>query len=216
MRIIDLTQEIEEEIQVFPDSPRVKIITWSKHDIHKYLSEAIFTSTHIGTHIDAPLHFNSEGITVAKIPLERVVIENNAKILSIKKNDDEQIEVEDLKKYDIQSGDTIIINTGWSSNRFDEKYYKRNPGLSKDAANYLSKIPINLVGIDSPSIDPANNLEFDSHKILASKNILIVENLINLERISDNNSYMNFTFVALPLRIKNCSGSPIRAIAIVP
>lgn len=215
MKIIDLTQEIEEEIQVFPDSPRVKIITWSKHEIQKYLSEAIFTSTHIGTHIDAPMHFNSSGDTVEKIPLERLVIEKNAKILPIKKNGDEKIEVDDLKIFEIRNGDSILINTGWSSNRFDKKYYKSNPGLSKDAADYLSNIPINLVGIDGPSIDPANNLEFDSHTILSSKNILIVENLINLEKIDINNNNSNFTFIALPLRLKNCSGSPVRAIAIV-
>ena len=99
MKIIDLTQEIDENTQVFPGSSNLKILKWSNYIMHGYDSEMIFTSTHIGTHIDAPVHFNPSGESVEKIPLKKIVILDNAKVLKIIKNDDENIDVDELKKY---------------------------------------------------------------------------------------------------------------------
>jgi len=87
--IIDLTLEIDESIQVFPDSPKVNILQWSNFDNHKYASEVLFSSTHVGTHVDAPYHFQKDGITVEKIPLNRLVINENIKVLKIEKEDNE-------------------------------------------------------------------------------------------------------------------------------
>jgi kynurenine formamidase len=67
-----------------------------------------------------------------------------------------------------------------------------------------------LVGIDSPSIDLGRDQSFVVHKIFAKNNILIVENLSNLEKITT----FNFDFVILPLKLKDATGSPVRAIAI--
>ena len=200
-----------ESTQVFPGSPNLRILKWSNYDLHQYDSEIIFTSTHLGTHIDAPIHFDSGGESVEEIPLKKIVVFDNAKVLEIIKNDDEDIGVNEIKKYHIEKNDTVLIHTGWSSNNLKDKYFKKNPGLSKTAAEYLSDLDINLVGIDSPSIDPAFDKEFSSHKIFSSKRIPIVENLINLDKIKKD----NFIFIALPLKLKNCSGSPVRAVAII-
>lgn len=211
MKIIDLTQEMDENTQVFPGSSNLKILKWSSYIMHGYDSEMIFTSTHIGTHIDAPVHFNPSGESVEKIPLKKIVILDNAKVLKIKKNDDENINVDEIKKFDIKKNDTILIYTGWSTNRFKDKYFKKNPGLSKLAAEHLTELEINLIGIDSPNIDPALDKKFNSHIIFSAKNIPIIENLINLDKINKD----NFIFIALPMKLKNCSGSPIRAIALI-
>ena len=200
-----------ESTQVFPGSPNLRILKWSNYDLHQYESEVIFTSTHLGTHVDAPNHFNSGGESVEKIPLKKIVVLDNTKVLKIIKNDDEIIDVNELKKYNIEKNDTVLIYTGWSSNKLKDKYFEKNPGLSKAGAEYLSDLGVNLVGIDSPSIDPAFDKEFSSHKVFSSKSIPIVENLVNLDRIKKD----NFIFMALPLKLKNCSGSPVRAIAII-
>ena len=200
-----------ESTQVFPGSPNLKILKWSNYDLHQYDSEVIFTSTHLGTHMDAPIHFASSGEPVEGIPLKKTVVLDNTRVLKIIKNDHEYIGVNEIKKYNIEKNDTVLINTGWSSNKLKDKYFKKNPGLSKMAAEYLSDLGINLVGIDSPSIDPALDKEFSSHKVFSSKSIPIVENLVNLDKIKKD----NFIFIALPLKLKNCSGSPVRAVAII-
>lgn len=211
LHIIDLTLEIDEHIQVFPDSPKVNILQWSNFDNHKYASEVWFSSTHVGTHVDAPYHFQKHGITVEKIPLSRLTIYENIKVLKIEKEDDEKIEVDDLRNYDIMKNDTILINTNWVLNRALDKYFNKNPGLSEAAAKYLAEAEINLVGIDGPSIDPATDHDFNSHRIFSANDIPIIENLMNLDKLLNK----KFTFVALPLKLKNCSGSPVRALAIM-
>ena len=210
MQIIDLTQEIDEHIQVFPGSPKVSLLQWSNFESHKFASEVIFCSTHVGTHIDAPYHFKSTGNTIDKISLKRLIVKEKIKVLKIEKEDDEEIEISDLKNYEIRENDSILINTNWSKYKHMNKYFTNSPGLSKAAAKYLSEIKINLVGIDSPNIDPATDEDFSSHKIFSENNILILENLMNLDKLLNK----RFIFIALPLKLKNCSGSPIRAVAI--
>lgn len=212
MNIIDLSQDIDINTQVFPGSPNVNLLKWTNFETHKYASEALFCSTHVGTHIDAPFHFNKNGITVEKIPLERLVIDNNIKVIKIDKGENESIEVHDLDNYNINANDTILINTNWSNNSKLKKYFEMNPGLSEEAAMYLAGKRINLIGIDSPSIDPAYDTEFISHKIFSNNNILIIENLINLDKLLGKN-YIKL--IVLPLRLKECSGSPVRALAVV-
>lgn len=200
-----------ESTQVFQGSPNLRILKWSNYELHQYDSEVIFTSTHLGTHVDAPIHFNPGGESVDDIPLKKIVVLDNTKVLKIIKNDDEIIDVNEIKKYNIEKNDTVLIYTGWSSNKLKDIYFEKNPGLSKAAAEYLSDLGVNLVGIDSPSIDPAFDKEFSSHKVFSSKSIPTVENLINLDKIKKD----NFIFIALPLKLKNCSGSPVRAVAII-
>lgn len=212
LNIIDLSQDIDNNTQVFPGSPNVSLLQWSTFETHKYASEAIFCSTHIGTHIDAPYHFNKDGITVDKISLEKLVIYKNIKVIKTNKSENESIKVYDLEVHEIKPNDTILINTNWSRNRHSKKYFEANPGLSVEAAEFLAKKSINLIGIDSPSIDPAFDLEFRSHKTFSDNDIPIIENLTNLEMLLDKS---NFTFIALPLKLKDCSGSPVRALAIL-
>ncbi len=91
-----------------------------------------------------------------------------------------------------------------------KSFFIYNPGLSESAATYLVSKKINLVGIDSPSIDLGQDKNFKVHKIFAKNNILIVENLSNLNKIISK----QFHFIILPLKLKNTTGSPVRALAI--
>jgi kynurenine formamidase len=210
MQIIDLTQEIDEGTQVFPGSPKVSLLQWSNYESHKFASEVIFCSTHIGTHIDAPYHFKRGGCTVEGISLGKLIVRDKIKVLKIERKDNEIIEIDDLKNQRIMENDSILINTDWSKYKNMKKYFTKNPGLSKAAADYLAEIKINIIGIDSPNIDLASDREFSSHKIFSENNIPILENLMNLDKLLNK----KFTLIALPLKLKNCSGSPIRAVAI--
>ena len=94
---------------------------------------------------------------------------------------------------------------------FRSYYFTTNPGLSVSAAKYLASKKINLVGIDSPSIDVGTDPKFSVHQIFAKKGMLIVENLANLDKIKSP----TFHLVVLPLKLKGATGSPVRAIAFV-
>ena len=214
MKIIDLTLTISEKIPTFPGSPKPSFVEWETIAKDGYNLELLFLSSHTGTHIDAPFHFVKNGKKIHEILPERLV--NEAIMIKVRKKANQAISKSDIQKFEqkngkIDNGSTIVFQTGWQKNLSKEFYFTRNPGLSASAAKYLVSKKINLVGIDSPSIDLGRDSKFSVHHILAKNNILIVENLANLNKINST----NFHLITTPLKLKNATGSPIRAFAFV-
>ena len=214
MKVIDLTLTVSEKIPTFPGSPKPHFIEWETIPKDGYNLELLFLSTHTGTHIDAPFHFVKNGKKIHEIAPERLV--NEAVLIRIGKNSNRSISKTDIQNFEqkngkIENGSTVIFHTGWQKNLNKEFYFSENPGLSISAAKYLASKKINMVGIDSPSIDLGSDSKFSVHHILAKNNILIVENLANLNKIKSN----NFHLITSPLKLKNATGSPIRAFGFV-
>ena len=214
MKIIDLTLTVSDEIPTFPGSPQPNFIPWENVKEDGYNLELLFLSTHTGTHMDAPYHFLEKGAKIHEISLKKLVSE--AVLIKSKKKGGESITKIDIQKFEkkhgkIASFSSVIFYTGWQRNLQKKYYFTKNPGLSVSAAKYLASKKINLVGIDSPSIDLGKDSKFSVHQIFAKKGMLIVENLANLEKIKSS----KFHLVVLPLKLKNATGSPVRAIAFV-
>jgi len=214
MKIIDLTLTVSDEIPTFPGSPQPSFIPWENVKEDGYNLELLFLSTHTGTHMDAPYHFLEKGAKIHEISLKKLVSE--AILIKSKKKSGESITKTDIQKFEkkhgkIASFSSVIFYTGWQRNLQKKYYFTKNPGLSVSAAKYLASKKINLVGIDSPSIDLGKDSKFSVHQIFAKKGMLIVENLANLEKIKS----AKFHLVVLPLKLKNATGSPVRAIAFV-
>ena len=213
MKCIDLTLTISKNLPMFPGSPTPNFIPWSSLKEDGYNLELIFLSSHSGTHIDAPFHFAKNGTKINKITLDRLV--TDAILIKIKKGkkDITKQDIVDFERenFAIPKKSTLIFHTGWSKDISKNSYFTKNPGLSSSAAKYLVSKKINLVGIDSPSIDLGSDEKFPVHYILSKNNILIVENLINLEKIHTS----RFQLIVLPLKLKDATGSPVRAIAVI-
>ncbi len=214
MKVVDLTLTISENIPTFPGSPQPNFISWENIEKNGYNLELLFLSSHTGTHIDAPYHFLKKGQKIHQILIKRLVTE--AVLIKIRKSADQAITKTDIERFEkkhgiIDDGSTIIFHTGWQKNLQKKSYFLRNPGLAVSAAKYLASKKINLVGIDSPSIDLGKDGKFSVHHILAKNGILIVENLANLEKIHSE----KFHFIVAPLKLKNATGSPVRAMALV-
>jgi kynurenine formamidase len=213
MKAFDLTLEITSDMITFPGYPMPTLLKWSKFEIQGYTSEVAFLSTHTGTHMDAPYHFTPNGPTIDQIEVQRYIC-NNALLIKIQKSSNQLItrnEIESNSKYEIREKDTIVFSTGWEKEIMQkDNYIRNNPGLSKDAAEYLVEKRVNAVAIDCPSIDVGNESEFIAHEILLSHDILVVENLCNLHKFSNN----KISLIITPLKFVGASGSPIRAIGI--
>jgi len=214
MKIVDLTLTVSDKIPTFPGSPQPSFIPWENVKEDGYNLELLFLSTHTGTHMDAPYHFLEKGAKIHEISLKKLVSE--AVLIKSKKKNGESITKTDIQKFEkkhgkITSFSSVIFYTGWQRNLQKKYYFTKNPGLSVSAAKYLASKKINLVGIDSPSIDLGKDSKFSVHQIFAKKGMLIVENLANLEKIKSP----KFHLVVLPLKLKNATGSPVRAIAFV-
>ena len=214
MKLIDLTLSISKTIPSFPGSPKPHFISWTDIKDDGYNLELLFLSSHTGTHLDAPYHFVKKGIKIHQIPLNRLI--GKAILIKLKKTKNSSITKQDILLFEKKNGfipnhSSVLFFTRWQKNLKKDNYFTENPGLDKSAANYLISKKINLVGIDSPSIDLGKDESFTVHHLFSKNNILIVENLTNLNKISSR----EFNFTILPLKLKDATGSPVRAIALV-
>jgi arylformamidase len=229
MRVIDLTMRITPSIRVYPGSPQPSFIPWSKFDLQGYDSEAMFMSTHTGTHVDAPSHFKPGLASIDMISTDRLVC--NAMLIRAKKRANQLIEQQDLGNQ-ITQGDTVVIATGWEKRSGMKNYMSENPGLSEEAARYLARKRVNAVAIDCPSIDAGADSRFTAHNILLPRNILVVENLCNLDKVAssrssdsrssnsirsknNNKNITTFTLIISPLKLVGATGSPARVLALL-
>ena len=227
MQVIDLTMKITPSMRVFPGSPQPCFIPWSRFDLQGYDSEAMFISTHTGTHVDAPSHFKPGLASIDMISVDRLV--SNATLIRVQKSANQLIEQQDLGDQ-IRQGDAVVIATGWERRSGNSNYMSENPGLSKQAAQHLARKKVNAVAIDCPSIDAgADAKKFVAHNTLLSSNILVVENLCNLDKVArrkrsnrnnnNNNSTAatttTFTIIISPLKLGGATGSPARVFALL-
>lgn len=164
---------------------------------------SIETCVHLGTHIDAPLHFITNGDDVTKYPLEKLT--GTARVIYLPGI--KEISVAHLIELEIGEGDKILFKTdnsktNWVMESFNENFV----ALTADAAQYLSDCKIDLIGIDYLSIAmPNDNTEV--HQKLLKNKICILEGLL-LQEIEEG----LYDFVCLPISIEQCDGSFARVI----
>ena len=198
-----------------------------------YTANNFSTAEHGGTHIDAPIHFAENRQTVDEIPLENLIgnaikVDVSEKAL---RSPDYHISVSDFTAWEesqertIPDGSILLLETGYSSYYPDKMKYLGTdqrgeqavkelhfPGLSPEAATWLVKNRnIKALGIDTPSIDFGQSVNFRSHVILLEQNIPVFENLTNLNQLPMH----TFEIIALPMKIKGGSGAPLRIVAVL-
>ena len=235
-RMVDLTHEFSEETVYWVTARQFDLDTVYQGHTEKgyYYSAYDFTTAeHGGTHIDAPIHFAVNTQSVDQIPLERLIGPAIKIDVSVEaaNQPDYLISTKDLQEWEsnenitIPEGAIVLLETGHSRFYSDKKKYlgtdKRGeeavrelhfPGLSPEAAKWLVEHRnINAIGIDTPSIDYGQSEYFQTHVILLSQNIPVFENLMNLEELPSK----DFEIIALPMKIKNGSGGPLRIVALV-
>lgn len=163
--------------------------------------------SHCGTHLDAPFHYFPEGPTVDKIPLEDLM--GPVKVIEVA-GDVESILPKHLEGKSIGEGDRILFKTRNSKLLRKERFEPDFIFLSPEASEYLARKKVKLVGIDYLSIDGFSSENSPSHKILLAENIVILEGL-DLANVPEGDDYV---LLALPLKIIDCDGSPVRAVLI--
>jgi kynurenine formamidase len=232
--IIDLTHTFSEETVYWVTAKEFQLEVVAKGDTGKgffYTANNFETAEHGGTHIDAPIHFSKGKQSVEEIPLDRL-IGNAIKIdVSDKALNDQDylVSIQDFKDWEaangkIEDGVIVLLETGHSKYYPDKlKYLGTNqrgaeaikllhfPGLSPEAATWLvENRSISAIGIDTPSIDYGQSEYFKSHVILLSDNIPAFENVANLDQLPNK----GFEVIALPMKIKDGSGAPLRIVAV--
>ena len=220
---IDLSHTLEENIPAWPTHTRFGRSLYESQEMGDVATHYGLTiSEHTGTHMDAPLHFIPEGSAhygTDEIPLERLA-GRAAAIQATDLGAGDLLGVEHVKNWETEHGpierkDRVLIRYGWderwTTGREGRRFLEDWPGLSGEAAEYLVEKGVALVGCDTLAVDAANAEENPAHHALLGNEVYVVENLKNLGRLPPF-----CLFLAFPLKIKDGSGSPVRAVALVP
>ena len=160
-----------------------------------------------GTYLDCPSHRYADGKDLSQIgpesfaDLEGVVVHADyRKGLAVG--------VECFNNQELR-GRAVLVHTGWDRHWNTDRYYTDHPYLTEEAAAYLKQREVKLVGIDSHNIDDTRGNSRPVHSTLLGAEILIVEHLCQLSLLPDT----NFTFSAIPPKIKGVGTFPVRALA---
>lgn len=180
----------------------------------------IHLCNHFGTHVDAPRHFNPEGLLISEVPLERFVYDRVA-VIDISKEDLELVTREDLEPASgmLASAEMLLLRSGWSSVRSSdpERYTACGPGVSADACEYLiDGFPhLKAIGLDWLSLATPQRIEegIAAHRVLCGvgrgdRYVLIIEDL-DLSRLPVPVQRI----YALPLFVTGADSSPCTVIA---
>jgi len=195
-----------------------------------YASNDFSTSEHGGTHIDAPIHFAEGGNTTAQIPLTQLV--GPACVIDIReacsRDRDYLLTVTDIEAHERECGEiprgaVVLVRTGWGRFWPDRQAYLGDatagdvsnlhfPGLGPEAAALLVERGVDMVGIDTASIDHGPSRDFLAHRILARANVPGLENVASLAELPPRGAQV----IALPVKITHGTGGPCRIVAVLP
>lgn len=203
MEIFDISPVISPRLAVFPgDTPfqRDILLDLKKGD-HLSLSWMKMTA-HLGSHADAPNHYARDGAGIDKRPLTTYL--GTAQVLELAQRPGERLRPSDLRGITIDVP-RILFKTKSFPN--PEQWTSDFMSLSSDLIDHLAERGVKLVGIDTPSIDPADDKILESHHAVARHDMAILEGLV-LDHVKPG----RYQLVALPLAIEGADASPVRAV----
>ncbi len=226
LKIIDLSQEIFQGMSVFPMHQKTFIMENMTHEENMqdtgsqslgFSARNLLMSEHCGTHSDGVWEYNPEGPTIDKMSLDHFW--GSAICLDLSHIPPTRyIEAKDLEQglqksgLDIRKGDIVLLYTGHYDRNFNtEKWQTEYSGLSYNGAKWLAEKGAINIGVDAPAIDHPEDIDFSGHLICGEYNITNTENLCNLDQVVNQ----RFLYMGLPLKIRDGTGSPIRAVALL-
>jgi kynurenine formamidase len=220
--VIDLSRPIHTKMPVFPAISKTYLGVYLGHkdtlrpgNISSQTNILVMCD-HAGTHIDSPIHFNPEGTSIDKMPIDSMVGNAVMQDYSFKKNAESitAAEVEEnLKKINVDPGDLkfILFKTGAGEYYDTDEYLSKYLEVRADAVEWMLDRGILVFGVDASTVDHAKDRA--THMVMRKRVCYHIENLANLDKLPRDRI---FTFICNPLLMLNSSAAPFRALALVP
>ncbi|OPX36262.1 MAG: hypothetical protein B1H11_07770 [Desulfobacteraceae bacterium 4484_190.1] len=223
MKIIDLSHRIYDGLTTHPSHPRIVISDFVVHAFTAprykppckgFATKQLLISDHAGTHVDAPIHFYAESESIDQQDLDKffgeaILLDVSGK--ELRRPVDLELVQQTLEKahLDVRRGDIVLIRA-WSGQWDDPDFHHVN-ALALDAARWLREQGMKAVGIDLGNIEDNADMTRCVHMFLLEEKVPIYENLANLNALP----VKRFLFAGFPLFLKGCTGSPVRAVALI-
>jgi arylformamidase len=202
MKLIDISRKLGKNVPTWPgDTPFTYQIEWSKADSGSVNVGKVEMSTHTGTHVDAPFHFDDEGKRIYDLDLNLYV----GRVLVVDMRNKESVGASDFQGVDLQEVERVILRTdSWED---PSQFPERITYLRPDLGSFLGEKGVRLIGVDVPSVDPLDSKELPAHHSLHENGIHILE-AVDLQHVEPG----LYELMALPLPLVEADGSPVRAV----
>ncbi|WP_075619925.1 arylformamidase [Paenisporosarcina indica] len=204
MKIHDISMMLNQDVAEWPGDTAFQFqVNWTKEQSGSVNVGQITTSTHIGTHIDAPFHYDDQGEKVHELPLENYIV--SAIVIDVSGND--VISRETLQNVMVGEAKAVLFHTSAWQQR--DVFPEEIPTFAVDVVEWMVENEIVLFGVDLPSVDAITSKELPIHHTLGKSGRYILEGLV-LDGIKEG----LYELIALPLKIEGADGSPVRAVLI--
>ncbi len=200
--IVDLSMPVNEHTVVFPGDSKPVFEQAGTLETVGFVDHVVHINNHLGTHIDAPDHMLKKGMLLSEYPADRFVCQ--ATCIDARGKDFLTIDL--LSGIELKPGDAILFYTGTGDKYTEEAYATDYPRIDLALAEFLVEKGIKLVGVDMISFD--HDEPYPIHKALLDKDVLLIENLINLKTVVG----MHFRLYALPVKFE-LHAAPARVVA---
>lgn len=231
--VIDLAPELFTNMPRWSTHPDLQIIPDSRNfKQNGYFLQTLILPEHVGCHVDVPIHNHPlmSDRTMDAFPADCVM--GPAKKVDVSSLEVPPGELLTLEQFNeaaaaagitVETGDIVIVEFGWDrhlpggdAGRPDDWWGKNNPGLNEELCAFLADARVKAVGSDTASVDLAQVdavtvAQYGHKTYFLPRGILIIEGIQNLSKVP-----ASFFFIALPLKIRGGSGSPLRPIGLVP
>jgi len=161
----------------------------------------ITLSSHLGTHADAPAHYELGGDTTDSFILTAFV--GPVRVIDVRGCDSVTSQV--LEEHSALGSARVLVRS--LEEIRPEEFRSDYPSLAPDGAEALVRSGVRLYGTDAPSVDPMDSASMTAHRVLGAAGLPILENL-DLSRAPAG----DYDLVALPLKLMQAEAAPVRAI----
>ncbi|MCS6969183.1 MAG: cyclase family protein [Cytophagales bacterium] len=207
MHIIDISVTLHPQLVAWPDGVGFST-SWASRiaagdDANVTI---IYTNAHIGTHVDAPLHFIDKARSIAEVDLQRLI--GPCTVLDFRQRECITAAMLEEAKHKTKLQPRLLFKTDnsllWHTQ--NSQFYPHYCALTVEAAQWAVENHILLLGIDYLSIQRYQD-SFETHRILLRKEIAILEGL-DLSQVAPG----DYLLCCLPLKIQGADGAPARAV----
>jgi arylformamidase len=207
MKLHDVSVLISEDLPVWPGDPGISMtLASSLQQGDSANVTRLEMGVHTGTHIDAPCHFEADGVAIDQLPIETLI--GSCQVFDLQEIKG-GIGPDDLQRLDFKGTTRVLFKTSnsiwWESS--EREFQKEFVYITEEGAKFLIDHDVKLVGVDYLSVEKFGSSGHATHHLLLRSQVVIVEGL-NLSGISSG----EYELIALPLRLKGSDGSPARVI----
>ena len=202
--LYDISPKLTHRTAVFPgDVPflATKHLGFDQGD-HLMLS-SIQSTVHVGAHADAPCHYHEQGADIYACDLSKYL--GLCQVVTVEKAaQNGRIYPHHIASIQITAPRLLFRTNSFAD---PEQWTPDFFSLSPEVIDHLATLGVTTVGIDTPSVDPHDSKELETHQALFRHGVAVLEGLV-LSAVPDG----EYTLIALPLPLVGLDASPVRAV----